>query len=359
MNRNFVIIALLLFILMFTLYSMFKTQKVKANGTIYIKADGSINPPDAPIQSEDNYTYTITRDIFNKTILIEKNGTIIDGKNHKLKGSGIYVPNDGFHISRVSNVTIKNVKITNYYSGVSLELCDNIVISNNEIINNSYAVYSSWCECCKLIGNRMAYSQGGCVYLVNSKDFTIINNEIFNNNVYGIRISSSLYCRIINNNISNNRYGIYMRLNSNGNSIYHNNFINNQVLIENSKNNKWDDGYPSGGNYWSDYACVDLYSGPYQNETRNDGIGDTPYIIDEDNMDRYPLMHPWKAVTIVSDVNHDGKVDILDVVLAASIYGCRVGEPGWNSEADVAPPYGIINILDLITIAANYGQTTT
>jgi outer membrane protein assembly factor BamB len=57
--------------------------------------------------------------------------------------------------------------------------------------------------------------------------------------------------------------------------------------------NVWDDGYPSGGNYWSDYAGSDLFSGSNQNELGNDGIGDTPYIIDSDNLDRYPLMIPW------------------------------------------------------------------
>jgi len=54
--------------------------------------------------------------------------------------------------------------------------------------------------------------------------------------------------------------------------------------------NVWDDGYPSGGNYWSDYDGLDLYSGLYQNETGSDGIGDNPYIIAENNQDRYSLM---------------------------------------------------------------------
>lgn len=68
----------------------------------------------------------------------------------------------------------------------------------------------------------------------------------------------------------------------------------------------WDNGYPSGGNYWSDYKGVDLYSGPYQNITGCDGIGDTPYIIDEYNVDRYPLMNPWTPtpqVTATVDVH--------------------------------------------------------
>jgi hypothetical protein len=56
--------------------------------------------------------------------------------------------------------------------------------------------------------------------------------------------------------------------------------------------NVWDYGYPSGGNYWSDYNGTDSYSGTFQNETGSDSIGDTPYVNDADNRDNYPLMTP-------------------------------------------------------------------
>ncbi|RLE47179.1 MAG: hypothetical protein DRJ31_09260, partial [Candidatus Methanomethylicota archaeon] len=83
------------------------------------------------------------------------------------------------------------------------------------------------------------------------------------------------------------------------NIIYHNNLIDNgvQASLYESYDNLWDDGYPSGGNYWSDYVGVDLSSGPYQNETGSDGIGDSLYIIDVNNTDRYPLMGPFGGLT--------------------------------------------------------------
>jgi parallel beta-helix repeat protein len=97
-------------------------------------------------------------------------------------------------------------------------------------------------------------------------------------------------------------------------SVYNNNFINNtqQALIASGSQVAFDKGYLCGGNYWSDYTGVDLYSGPHQNITGSDGIGDTPYIIDANNLDNYPLMTPHIGV-------HD--IAVTNVTLSKTVVG--------------------------------------
>jgi hypothetical protein len=75
------------------------------------------------------------------------------------------------------------------------------------------------------------------------------------------------------------------------NSVFHNNFINNWLEPYGDSNTTWDDGYPSGGNYWSNYKGVD---------ENGDGIGDIPYNISGGNaQDRYPLLFPYSSTSIV------------------------------------------------------------
>jgi len=63
--------------------------------------------------------------------------------------------------------------------------------------------------------------------------------------------------------------------------------------------NVWDDGYPSGGNYWSDYTDVDQYSGPNQDQPGSDGIWDHPYVIDPYAKDNYPIVPEFPSILII------------------------------------------------------------
>jgi parallel beta-helix repeat protein len=117
-----------------------------------------------------------------------------------------------------------------------------------------------------------------------------------------------------NNTIWNSMYGIYLP-ESASNHIYHNNFINNtiQAYVTPNYNNTWDNGYPSGGNYWSDYTGTDLYSGPDQNMPGSDFRGDTPYAVNQNNTDHYPLTIPYETqpptIVILSPENTTYAVD--------------------------------------------------
>ncbi|NIO37116.1 hypothetical protein GTO27_05370, partial [Candidatus Bathyarchaeota archaeon] len=69
--------------------------------------------------------------------------------------------------------------------------------------------------------------------------------------------------------------------------------------------NTWNNSYPSGGNYWSDYVNEDIYAGANQDEPGSDGIWDHPYVIDVDNQDNYPLVEPWGVVDATVDIYPD------------------------------------------------------
>ena len=57
----------------------------------------------------------------------------------------------------------------------------------------------------------------------------------------------------------------------------YNNFIGKTCSDESGGYNDWDNGYPSGGNYWSVYSGVDNNHGINQDIPGSDGIGDTPH----------------------------------------------------------------------------------
>lgn len=130
------------------------------------------------------------------------------------------------------------------------------------------------------------------IYLDHASNISLIRNIITDNMEYGIYFDWSANGILIENTICNNWMGILLWYSS-GNTIYHNNFNNTIQVYAEASINVWDSGYPIGGNYWSSYAGTDKFSGPSQNIAGSDGIGDTPYIIDSENIDKYPLMKPY------------------------------------------------------------------
>jgi parallel beta-helix repeat protein len=163
-------------------------------------------------------------------------------------------------------------------------------VENNTADDNGWwGIWLDSCTYCSVSENNVSGNVGG-IYLSDTSDTVIINNKAFNNDIGILQFSGSKNT-IKANTMSNNNPGL--RLYANGNTVCHNSFVGNTVQAQCYGANVWDDGYPSGGNYWSDYSGTDLHQGPYQNETASDGIGDAPYTIDANNLDNYPLMNPW------------------------------------------------------------------
>jgi len=212
-----------------------------------------------------------------------------------ISGNSI-MANDLFGIGLIdsSNNEVIGNNLTNNECGIGLvdSLYNNI--SNNRINNFGVkdGIYSIDSGVNFIVHNDINNCKNG-ILLSNSNYTSIIGNKITHSYSKGIYLFSSFGNEFFDNYLFSNKIGILLN-ESLENRIYHNNFINNEIQAEilSSPFNDWDDGYPSGGNYWSDYTGVDLYSGPFQNETGSDGIGDTPYIIDSHNIDRYPLMNP-------------------------------------------------------------------
>jgi parallel beta-helix repeat protein len=280
------------------LFSSPRTYIPNTNGPIYIRADGTVDPSTASISSTDNVTYTFSGNI-NNSIVVERSNIIIDGMGCTLQGSGL---GKAFDLSGVNNVTIKSTDISARKSGrdahpnygIYLYSSSFNTISGNNITDNWYAgIYLGESSNNNIIGNNITKNYHG-IYLQYSSNSTMVGNNITNNEQYGVVLDSSSNNTMTENNITNNHYGIGL-LSSYNSKFHHNNFMGNiqQVYFYDSGySNVWDDGYPSGGNYWSDYTGADVKSGSNQDQFGSDGIGDTARSIDTSSVDRFPLMAP-------------------------------------------------------------------
>lgn len=250
-----------------------------------------------------------------------------------------------------SHIEIINCSTLNYRSGcirLSYSSYNNVSYNNITPVNTGIDLWA-YCHYNRIVGNEISNNNVG-VMVYRSYYNSIANNTILGRMGYmGMEIWRSHNNEMNGNNISNNErgiflyshggesynnmfvrnvlfdnvYGIYMRYRVEqvrDNLFYHNSLIDNtnQAYVEG--HNKWDNGYPSGGNFWSDYVGVDLYGGPYQNETGSDGMGDTPYVIDGNNTDNYPLLLPLTPTPplVASIIPRDQFGNDIDVFISAA-----------------------------------------
>lgn len=187
-----------------------------------------------------------------------------------------------------------NTIISNSVHGLQVLIGNNLTIFGNEAIDND----ANGINCIQIDNSTISYNiaTGNDIGIcIQSNNFNILisNNVIIDNNhpIVGLQLTGCKSCTVRNNIIGNGAmWEIYLVDVSFNDSIYHNDVYG--TAADDIGASMWDDGYPSGGNYWSGYDGEDNYKGPNQDIPGSDGIGDTPYYFDG-NKDRYPLMELW------------------------------------------------------------------
>jgi uncharacterized repeat protein (TIGR02543 family) len=247
----------------------------------------------------------------------------------------------GILLAGTTYSTIRQNTLQSNHEGLSIYLNSNYnTVANNTItLNPWYGIHIGASSYNNVTQNNVTYngistkdSFTGTVgagisigYLpgnpyTDSNNNTIQANNITYNN-FGVYIGSYpdarisgvpvAYNNIINNNIFFNGNGTYIDYSAN-NVVYGNHFVSNTQQAYANSPNTWDNGYPAGGNYWSDYTGKDLYSGASQNIVGSDGIGDTAYIINIglNYKDRYPIVGytppPAQTFTLTIASSTDG-----------------------------------------------------
>ncbi len=341
--------------------------------------------------------------VVNRTVSLvgeDSSTTIVDGGG---AGHVILVTSDSVNIT---GFTVQNSGAAYHITGINLNNVSHCGISGNILINNEHGLeIHNFSYCNTVSGNNITENNKWGMHIIDSHNNSVSGNtiggsiwgsiaihgvstynRIFENNIQnndnvGLSIDNSDYNSIYENNITNNKwgisvqydskhnamsfnnienneYGIKLESNTYANVFYHNNLVNNtfRSSLIGYNVNFWDDGYPFGGNYWSDYDGVDLRRGFYQNETGSDGIGDSSVILDGNNMDHYPLMTPWgETSNLVGDVNADGKVDMKDVGYVARRFMCVPGDPRWDPMADTNNDEKT-DMVDIGTVARHFGD---
>jgi parallel beta-helix repeat protein len=196
-------------------------------------------------------------------------------------------------VANCTGVTVENQDVSNSSAGVQVGYSSNITITNIRASNNRLAIYLFLSPNSTISDNVMSNGWNG-INVAHTERVTISDNTVSGFEI-GIGVSVSNDFSVVRNTVSYNEYGIYfwgwLDERNNNNSIHHNYIIHNTIQgFDQKDTNRWDNGYPSGGNCWSDYQGEDIYSGPNQDIPGSDGIGDTPYMIDDDSIDRYPIM---------------------------------------------------------------------
>ena len=266
----------------------------------------------------------ITRTSPHGIILEYSNSTIMRGNTLEDDNKAIVLSFSHDNIVVENNVTRSNYGAIIFNSGgntFTMNRMTQIWLGSLDVYGLSLSDFMNSIDVSNTIDGKPVYywmnqhdrevpSDAGCVAIINStnikvKDLNLTNNYhgvlvAFSNhttldhlwishNFHGLWLLHSSENTITGCTLKDNINALYMR-ESNSNLFYGNNFVGEQKPDVAGTVNRWDNGYPNGGNYWSSHISPDNFTGISQNITGGDGLADRPYMIDSGNMDRFPSM---------------------------------------------------------------------
>jgi nitrous oxidase accessory protein len=252
-------------------------------------------------------------------LMASENNTI--SSNYAIEnGNGIFLEGSNHNMVCNNNASLRNTQSPAAGLGITLRHASDNIVSGNIALNNT-------------LGMNVCFGSYG----------NIITDNTFSSNNYGIELAVDVVNNTVcGNTVSKNNYGISF-VDGGGCMFFHNNFIENIRNTHVTSLCIWDNGCE--GNFWSNYNGTDL---------DDDGIGDT--YVPWEGVDNYPLMNLyWNP----ADIDHDLDVDMFDVVRCANAYSSTPSSQNWNPHCDINELYGIVNIFDVVLIAASYGEEYT
>jgi parallel beta-helix repeat protein len=294
-------------------------------------------------------TCTLTTDL-TETIEIDSDGITLDGYGHTITGSNT---GNGIYLSGRNGVMIKNTNVRSFSEGIYLLYSSNNTLAENTALNNGEGIslYSSSYN--TLSGNNASNNNGYGIIILEDSNNNIMSGSTASNNYWGISLASSSNNMLRGNNASNNFYGFIIESSRNSNLIgniansnLYDGFImyasTNNILIGNIANSNKDYGiniFEASGNTiynnhfnnmknaWTDMNNIwntpktpgtNIIGGPYLGgnywvypngtgfsqtcaDNNSDGICDSPYALDSNNIDYLPL-----AITPIPTFNISG-----------------------------------------------------
>ncbi len=231
-------------------------------------------------------------------------GFIVDGGNFSgdalsgnvFSGNGYYSTTQGISFGPSTQLSSNIITTDNLVEGRPIyyfEQCSGTSI-NGVPVGELLVVNCSNFQASNLSFDGTAYED---IVMFSVHGGSVTNSDL-HAAVLGLFAWNSDHVTVSGNNVTSGS-GIQF-YNTNNMLVYHNNFLCASSGCDTATdyrgtNNLWDNGYPSGGNFWWNYPGIDNCSGPQQNVCPSpDGIGDTPYAFSS-AQDNYPLMTSFAA----------------------------------------------------------------